>query len=256
MRENEFIGDVIAAHGGRSRWQDISYIDVEFSAGGAAFASRQVEPKCLHHVTGRFGAHAPVASVDAFGSRHLRGQFENGAVRLHQSDGGILIDRPQARQRFGDIRRQMLWDEGDLFYFVSYAMWNYLCFPFFLGANALQTARVAPWQASGWQMEAEFSGDFPTHSRRQWFYFNSSLQLVRHAYCADVIGPYARAVHHCTEYLCTDGIWLGRRRQVLPRLWGAASLSFPTLVWIEIANVSYGAAESAAPAITEAVPCR
>jgi hypothetical protein len=256
MTEGEFIGDVIAAHGGRSRWDRVGHVDVEFSAGGYAFASRQLDPALLRGVVGRFDAHIPAARVDAFGPRRVRGEFANGGVRLRGRDGEVLIDRPQARNRFGDVMRQVRWDEGDLFYFASYAMWNYLCFPFLLGTNALRRARVRPWRAAGWRLDAEFAAEFPTHSRRQAFYFDSSLRLIRHAYSADVIGPYARAIHHCANYVCTDGIWLARRRLVLPRLWGASSLPLPTLVRIEIANIKYGAGEVAAPASAESAACR
>lgn len=252
----EFVEDVIAAHGGHGRWRDIAHIDVEFSAGGLAFASRQVNPMLLRRVTGRFDAHTPAATFHDFGPRHAQGEYANGDVRLLGTNGDVLVHRPQARHRFADFRRQLHWDEGDLFYFAAYAMWNYLCFPFFLATSVLRRSRVTAWRAGGWRMEAEFANDFPTHSRHQCFYFNSSLQLARHAYRADVIGSYARAIHHCTDYVCTDGVWLARRRRVLPRLWGASCLPFPTLVRIEISDIRYGAAQASRRVMTEGAACQ
>lgn len=253
MREAEFIGDVIAAHGGRSRWDGFAYADVEFSTGGFAFAARQLNQDALRGIVARFDTRRFAASVGDFGPRHLRGEYGADGVRLSTQDGEIVVDRPRPRKRFSGILRQAYWDDADLFYFVSYAMWNYVCFPFLLATKALNRAEVTPWRAGGWRLGVEFAPEFPTHSRHQSFYFNSALQLIRHAYCADVIGPYARAMHHCGDYVCTEGVWLARRRRVVPRSWGALSLPFPTLVWIEITHIKYGAIDKGAPVNLESV---
>jgi hypothetical protein len=230
---------VMSRHGGHDRWQGVERIDVRFSTGGLAFASRGLGSRPLRHVRVCLSPHRFEAEFSNLGSDGIEGTVSPDHVRLLAREQTTLLDRHNPRERFSFLARQFRWDHGDLCYFAAYAMWNYVCFPFCLSLPDVQLLSASPWRRAGWRLEVRFPDSIPTHSRFQQFYFDARLELVLHAYRADVIGRYARAMHWCYDYRESDGFALSRRRRVTPRILGDVGLSGPTLVWIEIERVQY-----------------
>jgi hypothetical protein len=239
MNPHELLIDVMSRHGGHDRWQGVERIDVHFSTGGLAFASRGLGASPLRHVCARLSPHRFEAELSNFGADGIEGRVSSDHVRLLAREQTPLLERSNPRDRFSFLARQFRWDHGDLCYFAAYAMWNYVCFPFCLSLPDVQLLSASPWRRSGWRLDVHFPDSIPTHSRFQQFYFDARLQLVLHAYCADVIGRYARAIHRCYDYRESDGFALSRRRRVTPRVAGDVGLAAPTLVWIEIEGVHY-----------------
>jgi hypothetical protein len=239
MTPRELLADIIARHGGRDRWRQLKFVDVSFDAGGLAFALRGLDPTLLRNVNARFLPHATAAKFADFPRRGSIGICAPDRVRILDEKSTIVLDRSNPRARFSALSRQLRWDEGDLLYFAGYAMWSYVCFPFCLARPGVEACRAAPWGGAGWRLDVRFPANFATHSQLQSFYFDETLRLQLHTYCAEVIGPYARASHQCFDYGTSAGFSLSRRRRVTPRLWGSLFLSAPTLVWIDIASVEY-----------------
>jgi hypothetical protein len=239
MNPHELFMDVMSRHGGHDRWQGVERIDVQFSTGGLAFASRGLGARPLRHVCARLSPHRFEAEFSNFGAGGIEGTVSPDHVRLLAREQIPLLERRNPRERFSSLARQFRWDHGDLCYFAAYAIWNYVCFPFCLSLPDVQLLSASPWRRSGWRLDVHFPDSIPTHSRLQQFYFDSRLDLVLHAYRADVIGRYARAIHRCYDYRTSDGFALSRRRRVTPRVLGDVALAGPTLVWIEIERVHY-----------------
>lgn len=239
MNPHELFTDVMSRHGGHDRWQGTERIDVHFSTGGLAFASRGLGARPLQHACARLSPHCFEAELSNAGADGFEARVSRDHVRLLARDHTPLLERHDPRGRFSFLARQFRWDQGDLCYFAAYAMWNYVCFPFCLSLPDVQLLSASPWRRSGWRLDVHFPDSIPTHSRFQQFYFNARLELVLHAYRADVIGRYARAIHRCYDYRESDGFALSRRRRVTPRVLGDVGLSGPTLVWIQIEGVHY-----------------
>jgi hypothetical protein len=239
MNPHDLLMDVMSRHGGYDRWQGLERVDVQFSTGGLAFASRGLGTRPLQHVCARLSPHHFEVEFSNFGADGLEGRVSPDQVRLLDRERGPVLERRNPRGRFSSLGRQFRWDQGDLCYFAGYAMWNYVCFPFSLSLPHVQLLGASPWRRSGWRLDVYFPESIPTHCRSQQFYFDARLELVLHAYRADVIGPYARAIHRCRDYRESDGFVLSRRRRVTPRVSGDVGLAGPTLVWIEIERMQY-----------------
>lgn len=239
MSPYELVMNVMRRHGGHDRWQGVERIEVDFSTGGLAFASRGLGARPLRRVRACLSPRRFEAEFSDFGADRIEGRISTDHLRLLTREQTPLLERRNPRERFSFLARQFRWDQGDLCYFAAYAMWNYVCFPFCLSLPDVELISASPWRGSGWRLDVHFPDSIPTHCRFQQFYFNARLELDLHAYRADVIGRYARAIHRCYDYRESDGFALSRRRRVTPRVLGDVGLAGPTLVWIEIAHVHY-----------------
>lgn len=158
--------------------------------------------------------------------------FQNGAVALPPPPGcvpGARRDRPSPpspergdhRKSFTGLRKYRRWSQADAVYFFGYALVTYLSLPFILRSTplvALSRARHRGEELHG--LTVDFPADFPTHCRRQRFFFDGDGLLRRHDYTADILGAWARAAHFSSDYEEVEGLPLARGRDVFVRLGG------------------------------------
>lgn len=241
MDAHALLETVIAAHGGRPRWQAVERIEARLSSAGLAF-SLHLQARALEGLRLTLRPHAREVTLHGYGGPGWRGIWVPDQVRLLDPQGDLVTRRIEPRAMFSRLDRQVRWDRLDLLYFAGYALWNYLSFPFILeepGVSLLESS--APDR-----LVARFDASLPTHSAVQTFHLDAAGLLTRHDYTADVIGRWARAANFCLASDVVEGLRFYTRRRVYPRLLGDAVLPFPTLVWIELAEVSVRFAASPA----------
>ena len=120
-------------------------------------------------------------------------------------------------------------------------MWNYITTPYLLTREGMEVREGEPWEQDGetWRrLEATFPAGLDTHSTRQTFYFDSRGLLRRHDYVAEVVGGWAHAAHHCADHTESGGLVFPTRRWVRPIGPGNRSLPFPTLVRLDLREIS------------------
>jgi hypothetical protein len=235
------VDEVIDAHGGRRRWQNVKEIRTHVRSGGLLlrmkFQSRPIADFGLTVDTGKQSA-----ALDPFPKPGHTGVFAGDAVQVVDGRGSVIKSREGAREAFfglGSVGRKLWWSELDILYFAGYAMWNYLTIPFLFEWPGFEVSEGEPIEVEGerWRrLNAVFPDDLHTHSRRQCFYFDSRGLLRRHDYTAQVVSRFANAVHLCDEHREVEGLVLPTRRRVVPRL-GNRALPGPTLVWIELDSI-------------------
>ncbi len=225
---------IFDAHGGLDYWRSLSTIDVEISAWGFLFTTKQVEPQ--NHARLTIDTREPRVILHDYpaagNSTVLRG---GQRVAIRDSAGSVLDARDNPREAFSH-GRLLRWDAIDFAYFCGYAMWNYLTLPFLLSYPGVSVA-VSDRQATGTRLRVGYPDGIPTHSATQDLYFDRSGRLVRHDYTAEVVGSWARAAHLCTDYRRFGGLWLPTTRRVYPRGPFGRLLPLPTLVAVDIHNV-------------------
>jgi hypothetical protein len=235
----ELLDLVLEAHGGQSRWMDLSAITARVRYGGLAFRSR------LCFGTQRWrrvevDPHAPRVTFGDYPSRSTTGHFDQDRVWLTDGEGVELRSRDGARARMGTWRRQLWWDSLDLLYFSGYALWNYLTTPFLLAAPGVES-REGPTVVESDRrlrtLDVRFPAEIPTHSPEQRFYYDERFLLCRHDYDPLAFASWARAAHLCDEHEVIDGLPVPVRRHVVPRRPDGGFRPAPTLLWIELAEV-------------------
>lgn len=238
MNGNPLVDTLLSRHGGREAWRTVQCIEAELSTGGLAFASRgQFSP--LRGCRIQVDPHHWRVTLSGYPDPDCRAEWTPGRVTLDLGDGTPPQTRLNPRDRFKGWLRHPRWDALDLLYFVGYAIWNYLSFPWLLTRDDVQVrvAQGRPDATGPLRLEARFAPGFPTHSPVQHFHLGADGLLVRHDYVAEVMGPWASAAHFCLDHQWVDGLRLYTRRRVVPALGHWGSLPGPTLVWIELGSM-------------------
>ena len=237
MQTGELLDKVIAAHGGRERWRAVEIIEAAVSSGGLAFTSH-LQPFALRNLRLSLSPHAQRAVLHGYCRHGWQGVWTPTLVHILDTNGRVVADRRDPRLSFSRLDRKVRWDKLDLLYFAGYALWNYLSFPFILENPGVDIVAAHEATNGGLQrLTVRFDESVPTHSRAQEFHLDAAGLLRRHDYTADVIGRWATAANLCLASTVVGDLRFYTRRQVYPRLGGAAVLPFPRLVWIAIDDI-------------------
>ena len=238
----------MAAHGGSDLWNSLEAIDAEISADGFLFTAKR--RPALRHVRMRAWTREPRFALY---DHPVRGQVAELAgtqeVRISDGSGAVLHRRADARSAFRSFGHLFSWDDLDFIYFAGYATWNYLTAPFLLARPGFVITEQGPGPgplASLQRLQATFPDDIPTHCRDQIFYFDDQYLLRRLDYTAEVVGGWAHAAHLCDGYKDFGGLMVPTRRTVLPLPFGTRPVPFPTLVSIEVHELTLVTGSSAA----------
>ncbi len=231
MNRETLFEHVIAAHGGRDRWNALESIEARFDSSGLAF-SAHMQPTALRNLRIAVRPHARQVVLGDFHRPGWRGVWTPERVQVFDAEGRLVEQRDQPRASFSRPIKLLRWDRLDILYFAGYALWNYLGFPFILEEPGVRLNENGTDR-----LVARFDASVPTHSPIQEFHIDAAGHLLRHDYTADVIGRWARAANLCLASEVVDGLRFYTRRRVYPRIGTSGPIPFPTLVRIDIDDI-------------------
>jgi hypothetical protein len=135
--------------------------------------------------------------------------------------------------------RRIVWDDLDLLYFLGYALWNYAVAPFVFLWPEVTCREGDLWQekdGSVWRrLHVTYPPTFPTHSRKQTYYFDNAGLLRRLDYTAEVFCDLARGAHYCEAPKEFDGLIFPTHRVVFARRGSGHPLRLISLMegWVD-----------------------
>jgi hypothetical protein len=184
--------------------------------------------------------HRQHVEFTGFGSRRWRTWFEPGLVSVRTEDGTEIDRRRDPRASFPQDAATA-WDDIQVVYFASYAIWNYLTLPYLLTTPGIHTAEIEPWRGAdpSWRRaSADFhKATVETHNRLQYYSFDSDNLVVRHDYDADVLGG-TPASNQAAAYCEFSGLLFPTRRRVTARRADGAAGNGPVLVSIDFGEIT------------------
>jgi hypothetical protein len=233
------IDAAVRAHGGRDRWLAVRSMSAPVSIGGSLWSNKGHDG-ALADAAVFIDPHRQHVEFSGFGARGLRTWFEPGLVSVRTGDGTEIDRRRDPRASFPQDAAAA-WDDIQVAYFASYAIWNYLTLPHLLTTPGIQTAEIEPWPGAdpSWRrVSADFAkARIETHNRLQYYSFDSDSLLVRHDYDADVLGGVP-ASNQAAAYKEFGGLLFPTRRQVTARSGDGAAGDGPTLVSIDFGEIT------------------
>lgn len=231
------VDDAITAHGGSTRWRAITSLSAPVSISGSLWSDKGHDG-VLADAAVFIDPHRQHVEFHGFGPRRLRTWFEPGLVILRAEDGTEIARRRDPRASFPH-NPAAAWDDMQVAYFASYAIWNYLTLPFLLTAPRIEVVEVEPWPGGlpSWRRVSADFGETPieTHNRLQYYNFDSQNLLARHDYDADVLGG-APASNQAAAYREFGGLMFPAHRRVTARNVDGAAGTGPTLVGIDFGD--------------------
>jgi hypothetical protein len=216
---DELLSQVLEAHGGLDRWDQVTQITAHLSAGGPFWAGRGW-PDILADTTVTLDAHREQITFAPFGVPERQSSFSVDPERIviSNTSGDILDERCDPRGSFPSEfdPRSTLWDAVQVAYFTSYAMWNYLTAPFVFTYPDVEAKEIDPWQEAGetWRrLAVTFPPSIANHNPDQIFYYDEKYMQRRMDYSPQVTGrlPIAHYTHDPKTF---DGFVFPTRRLV------------------------------------------
>ncbi|CDO90070.1 hypothetical protein AWC29_04590 [Mycobacterium triplex] len=217
---SDLLDDVLAAHGGLKRWQQVRSVTAVVRSWGLTWTGKG-QPGLFGgvHVTAQTGTQA--VSVHPFTDATARGFYTPDRVWIESADATILQNRHQPRDAFAGHNRQTPWDHLHGLYFGGYALWNYFNLPFLAALPDVDAQEIDPWHegpAQDWRrLRLTFPPHIHTHCPVMDLHIDNDGLIVRLDYAPEVIGG-GTAAHYLYDYAEYDGFMFPGTRKVVPRL--------------------------------------
>ncbi|WP_393072642.1 hypothetical protein [Streptomyces sp. LN704] len=237
---NELLTEVVEAHGGTGRWQELTQARATLVSGGDLFAIKGLPQDVTPRVM-TVRLHEEYASVQPFGAHDQKTGFTAGRVSIEKLDGQVVAEREDPRTSFAGHTLETPWDPLDRAYFNGYALWTYLTTPFLLAMPGFTVTDIEPWREGDevWPgLRAAFPPRIASHSTHQDFYFGPDRLLRRHDYHVDVAGGFA-AAQYVYDHVEADGIVLPTRRRAYRRDTDGRPLLEQVMVSIDLSDVHF-----------------
>jgi hypothetical protein len=215
---NKLLGEILAAHGGLERWNELERVDATIVSGGGLFPHKGV-PQDASPRRMTVWLHEERSSVFPYGAPDQRTMFTPARVAIEKLDGTLVAERHAPRDSFTGHQMSTPWDALHRAYFNGYALWTYLTTLFLLATDGVRVEEIESWRegAETWRvLRAYFPGSMETHSLVQDFFFGEDLMLRRHDYSVNIAGGFG-AAQLTSDYVTADGVRLPTKRRAYTR---------------------------------------
>ncbi|MCV7152171.1 hypothetical protein [Mycolicibacterium pyrenivorans] len=214
------LDEVLAAHGGVARWQQVDTITIHQIVGGVLWPLKHVDG-ILEDSTVEIRVQDQRAWHRPLPKPGLRSAYSPGRVVIEHDDEThqAVETLHDPRASFAGHTLETPWTPLQLAYFAGYAMWTYLSEPYSLTFPGVRTEELGDWHENGqtWRrLAVRYPDSIATHSADQVLYVDSDGLLRRRDYQVDIAGG-SPAAHYMDGHREFDGIVLPVRRIVHPR---------------------------------------
>jgi len=237
---NDLLEEVIEAHGGLERSNQLDKVSARLSQGGALWALKG-QPGVLDDVVVTATLHQERVSHHPFGAADRRSCFTPERVSI-ETDAGIELEAlEQPRATFAGHSLETPWSTLQLAYFVGTAMWTYLTQPFTFALSGFRATELEPRNEAGerWRrLHVVWPSYLATHSTEQTLYVNDERLLARHDYEVEISGG-SSAAHYLSDYVEVSGIRVPTRHRIFPRTPDGQSLPEPLIVSIDLSEIAF-----------------
>ena len=212
---NDLLDLAIKAHGGMETWNKWQRLSTRLSIEGATWKLKQ-QDGIINEANYQISLHYQWASFLQFKIPEHKSIFEQGRVAIETQQRKVVEELKNPRSSFAGHTIETPWNELQLIYFASYAMWTYFTAPFNFTLPGFTVKELDPWterQETWRRLEVTFPPFIETHSTKQVFYYSAEGMLKRHDYWPDVLGGVP-AVQYASDYKTFDGIRMPTRRTI------------------------------------------
>jgi hypothetical protein len=236
---NELLELAIDAHGGLERWNQLKSVRASMSITGAIYHLKG-KPDVLKDVAIEAELHKQTL-VMHYRDQQRRTMFEPDLIVSETAQGQLLERRENPRASFEGHVFETPWDDVDLAYFVSEALWTYFTIPFLYTYPGFIMEELAPWEENRevWRpLKVTFPDSVPSHTREQISYFGKDGLLRRHEFTIDILGG-APGLLYPSNYQGFDGIMVPVKRLGYAYDAEKRRVPVPVLAAIEVSEVSF-----------------
>lgn len=237
---NDLLGFAVQAHGGLAAWNAFDSLQLKVTIGGAIWDYKQ-NPGLLRDVTYDMKTHVEQLTITGFSTPGRRISFIPGRLTLETVDGTVIESRDNPRAIFAGQAAETPWDQLQVAYFSSYALWTYFNSPFLYTLPGFISEEIAPWQENGetWRrLKVIFPDTVASHVKEQVTYFGPDGLMRRHDYTVEILGG-ATGANYAFNYREFQGIKLPTSRRIFAYDETRQKAPEPVLVSIDVAQAKF-----------------
>jgi hypothetical protein len=229
----------VEAHSGLKRWSQLTVVKASVSITGELW-NLKAQPEALKDVVVEAQLKRQQLTTHLTG-KNRRSVFTPDRISIESESGIVEENRDDPRSTFQGQLLETPWDDLQVTYFSSYALWNYLTIPFLYTYSGFVTEELATWQEDGehWRaLKVRFPDYIATHTRDQTSYFGPDGLLRRHQYTVDVLGN-APGLNYASDYCRVSGVVVPTKRRVFAYDSEKRKIPEPLLVAIDIHEIEF-----------------
>jgi hypothetical protein len=235
------LDEVVDAHGGLDRWNQLEHVHAHLIQGGVLWALKGHSGQ-LADVFVTANLHQQWVSHEPFLSPILRSIYTPDQVIIEEKDGPPDESLESPRESFAGHTLETHWSNLQLVYFVGTSMWTYLTQPFTYALPGFDTEEIDPWDEKGerWRRLRVTWPERPVgHSRVQTLYISDDGLIRRFDYEIDIAGG-AAGTHLLEGYSNIAGIMVPASHRIFARDDHGTVIPDPLMVSIDVDQVVFG----------------
>lgn len=225
--DNQLLENVIRAHGGINRWQQVESIQLSLNIFGPILITKFKSP-WLSNIAACIYTEKPYVSFHNFPEEGMTSIFDAYNVYIYDDNDQITSEKDFSLKANQQSKPRLQWDHLDLVYFLGQAVWNYSCSPFMLKNDKIECNQGKQLiDADGSRLDAlnvTFPSSIPSQSKQQVFYFSDEGLLRRNDYIGKAFSPVSIGSNYYHQYETVEGFSFPTRRTLFPRLWNGRAL--------------------------------
>ncbi|MCW3060721.1 MAG: hypothetical protein JWQ02_2542 [Capsulimonas sp.] len=236
---NDLLETAIEAHGGLSRWNELTEARVEASLTGAIWYVKG-KPDVLKDIVMTIDTKTERLVTD-FPGQDKRTIFEPNRIVMETVDGKPIEVRDDPEKSFEGQQRETPWDDIHVAYFQGEALWTYLTTPFLYTYEGFESEEIAPIEVEGetWRrLKVTFPDYVKSHTREQISCFGPDGLLRRHDYTVDILGG-ATGLNYASDYRDVGGIIVPTKRRIYAYEGDYVKVPEPLLVAIDMGEITF-----------------
>lgn len=234
------LDEVIDAHGGLDRWNQLDQVRARLIQGGVLWALKGHAGE-LADVFVTAKQHEQWVSHEPFRAPNLRSIFTPDQVIIEEMNGRPDESLESPRETFAGHTLETPWTNLQLVYFVGISMWTYLAQPFIYSLPGFETAEIEPFDEQGerWRRLRVTWPERPVgHSRAQTLYVGDDGLIRRFDYEIDIAGA-APGAHLLEGYHNVAGIMVPERHTIYARDDQDKIVTDPLMVSIDVDHAEF-----------------
>jgi len=230
---------VLAAYGGRTRWQQARQISARQRFGGVLWELKG-HPGALDNVDVTVDLHREFTAQQPFFGPDRRTAFTPERIAVLDTADSVVEELLDPRASFAGHVLTTPWTRLQLAYFSGYAMWTYLSEPISLTFPGVLTEEIEPWTEDGQKyrrLKVTYPPSIATHSTEQVLYVDDDGLLRRRDYNVDIAGGSPSA-HYISGHRDVSGLIIPTRRRIYGRDEHNHKVDEPLVVSIDLEDIT------------------
>jgi hypothetical protein len=238
MSQQDLLELAVEAHGGMTRWNEVSALKVDLSITGAIWYVKG-QPDVLKDISMIVDTELERVTTSFVGQDRST-TFEPTEIAIRGPAGNVEEVRRFPEESFVGQTTESPWDAVQVAYFSGEALWTYLNTPFLFTQDRFTSEEITSITVDGEQwrrLQVTFPEEVKSHSRRQIFCYGPDGLLRRHDYTVDILGG-ATGLNYASDYRDFEGLMFPMTRRVYAYTGDYQLVPEPLLVGVDISWVT------------------